>query len=71
MVHWSNYKGHNIKKINSKPCYDNTIYTFDIETTSYIIYRGEQLAPIKYLELDEKKKKSVFARLLCIYGCLV
>ena len=36
---------------------DNTIYTFDIETTSYIIFRGEILQATEYLKLNEKERE--------------
>lgn len=45
---------------------DNTIYTFDIETTSYIILNGEVLPAIKYLELTEKEQQEAEFR-SCMY----
>lgn len=35
---------------------DNTIYTFDIETTSYLILDGKVIPAIKYLELTEDEQ---------------
>ena len=35
---------------------DNTIYTFDIETTSYLILDGKVVPAIKYLELTEEEQ---------------
>lgn len=35
---------------------DNTIYTFDIETTSYLILDGKVIPAIKYLELTEEEQ---------------
>lgn len=45
---------------------DNTIYTFDIETTSYIILNGKVLPAIKYLELTEKEQQEAEFR-SCMY----
>ncbi len=45
---------------------DNTIYTFDIETTSYLILDGQVIPGIKYLELtEEEQKKAEFKS--CMY----
>lgn len=35
---------------------DNTIYTFDIETTSYLILDGKVIPAIKYLKLTEEEQ---------------
>lgn len=45
---------------------DNTIYTFDIETTSYIILDGKVMPAIKYLELNEKEQQRAEFR-SCMY----
>ena len=37
MKHWSEYRFHIPKIQGKRNKYDNTIYTFDIETTSYLI----------------------------------
>lgn len=57
MIYWLNYNGHipDIKGKRNK--YDNTIFTFDIETTSYIILNGKQLSTKKYLKLSDKEKE--------------
>lgn len=57
MKHWSSYIGHEILPTGKRNKVDNNIYTFDIETTSYIIYEGKQLEPIKYLDLTQKQKE--------------
>ena len=45
---------------------DNTIYTLDIETTSYLILDGKVIPAIKYLELtDEEQERSEFKS--CMY----
>lgn len=48
MIYWKEYQGHKE---------DETIYTFDIETTSYIILDGKQYEPIKYLDFDKKTQE--------------
>lgn len=53
MKYWSEYTGHDpqcIKKI------DNTIYTFDIESTSYLILDDQILPANIYEELDQNDK---------------
>ena len=37
MEYWTNYYGHELKLSGKRNKYDSTIYTFDIETTSYLI----------------------------------
>ena len=57
MIYWLNYEGHETDIKGKRNCYDNTIYTFDIETTSYIILNGKQLSAKKYLKLNDKEKE--------------
>lgn len=57
MIYWLNYEGHETDIKGKRNCYDNTIYTFDIETTSYIILNGKQLNTQKYLKLSDKQKE--------------
>lgn len=57
MIYWLNYEGHKTDIKGKRNCYDNTIYTFDIETTSYIILNGKQLNTKKYLKLNDKEKE--------------
>lgn len=57
MKNWKEYEGHKTKILGKRKRYDNTIYTFDIETTSYIILNGKQLNTKKYLDLSEESKK--------------
>ena len=40
MQYWELYKGHSPDIRGTRKKFDNTIYTFDIETTSYIIYNN-------------------------------
>ena len=54
---WKEYNGHVIKEVGKRKKYDNTIFTFDIETTSYFIFRGQQHKTIDYLKLSEDEQK--------------
>ena len=54
MIYWDKYNGHEVKRERNK---DLTIYTFDIETTSYIVLEGEVLSTSHYLNLSEKDKE--------------
>lgn len=57
MIYWLNYEGHEVDIKGKRNKYDNTIFTFDIETTSYIILNGKQLNTQKYLKLSDKQKE--------------
>lgn len=47
---------------------DNTIYTFDIETTSYLILDGKVIPASKYLELtDEEQMRAEFKSFMYIW----
>lgn len=57
MKYWKEYYGHKPDIKGKRNKYDNTIYTFDIETTSFLILDGDQIAPNKYLDLSEKEQE--------------
>lgn len=59
MICWDKYAGHEVIKDKNK---DLTIYTFDIETTSYIVLDGEVYSTAAYLKLSDKEKE------LCDFG---
>lgn len=66
MLYWNEYKGHKPDIQGRKNKFDNTIYSFDIETTSYIIYKGELYQADKYQELSKKEKEeSIYGS--CMY----
>ena len=68
MKYWKEYEGHRIKYIDGKVPYDNTIFTFDIETTSYYIYKGKQYKTIEYLDLPkEEQEKCIFMSTMYIW----
>jgi len=66
MHYWTEYNGHNVILSGKRNKYDSTIYTFDIETTSYIVLNGKQLNPIDYLKLSEKEQNDV-RKNACMY----
>lgn len=57
MKYYTEYKGHYYNVIGKKKLYDDTIYTFDIETTSFLILDGKQLNAMDYLKLNEDEKE--------------
>ncbi len=59
MIYWNKYKNHESKiitKSDNKTKFDNNIYTFDIEVTSYIKLDGIQYRQSDYEEFSEKEK---------------
>lgn len=61
MKKWIEYEGHLVDIKGKRKQYDNTIYTFDIETTSYLILNGKQLNTKEYLKLNKQDKENVKA----------
>lgn len=57
MKYWSEYYGHEVDIKGKRKKYDNTIYTFDIETTSFLILNNEQIPATKYLQLSKKEQE--------------
>ena len=55
MLYWSEYHGHEAEIIGK---IDNTIYTFDIETTSYLILDGRVIPASEYLNLSEDDREA-------------
>ena len=56
---WYKYEGHESKTLGKRKKYDGNIYTFDIETTSFITYRGKIYNAKFYDTLTEEEKKDV------------
>jgi len=56
---YRDYKGHNHIQVNKQDKRDGNIYTFDIETTSYIKYRGQILPAVEYINIPEINKDEV------------
>lgn len=66
MKYFKEFIPYEIKEYGKKKKYDNNIYSFDIETSSYIEYKGKIYNSLYYDELDEKEKKEVIHR-TCMY----
>lgn len=66
MLYWTNYKGHQKDIKGKRKKIDNTVYTFDIETTSYLILNGKQLQAIDYLKLSKEDREKCEYR-ACMY----
>lgn len=59
MEYWKKYKKHVKELIFERgKIYDNTIYTFDIESTSVLFFNDKILPTEKYNTLTEKEKKN-------------
>ena len=56
MKYWKEYKGHEPEILGKRKRYDNTIYSFDIETSSYIILDEKIIPACDYESLTEKEK---------------
>lgn len=66
MKYWNEYKGHKSEILGKRKKFDNTIYSFDIETSSYLIVDGEVIPAIKYETLtEEQRNKSI--KCSCMY----
>lgn len=61
MKHFLEYNGHVPIIIGQRKMLDNTIMTFDIETTSYLILDGKQILASEYLKLTKDEQDR------CIY----
>lgn len=62
MLLWREYKGHKPDIKGKRKFYDNNIYTFDIETSSYYILDGIIYPAINYDSLSDKDKKRCIKR---------
>lgn len=57
MQYYKNYKGHVADICGKNKKFDNTIYTFDIETTSYYILNDKIYIGVEYNNLSEAEQK--------------
>lgn len=57
MKYWKEYSGHDVNLVGSKKIYDETIYSFDIETTSFLILNGRQIPASEYEKLTKKEQE--------------
>ena len=58
MKYWTEFNSHFADLVGRNKQVDNTIYTFDIETTSYLILDGKQIPAIKYLDLTKDEQEN-------------
>lgn len=66
MLYWTSYNKHesDIRGIRKK--FDNNIYTFDIETTSYLILDGKVYNNLDYLRFNQEEKDNSI-KCSCMY----
>lgn len=57
MKYYKEYYGHEYSLTGKRNKIDTTIYTFDIETTSYLILNGKQIPAIDYLKLTKDEQE--------------
>jgi hypothetical protein len=55
--YWKEYEGHQYTIAGKGKKFDTTIYTFDIETTSYLILDNKQIKASDYLKLNKKEQQ--------------
>lgn len=61
MKYWTEYNGHVPDTRGVRKFFDNTIYTFDIETTSFLVLHNKIIPACKYLDLsDDERKQCIF-----------
>lgn len=66
MIYYNKYIKHDHEILGKKKKFDNTIYSFDIETTSYFILDNKQYKAIEYENLSkEDQERCVFKS--CMY----
>ena len=63
---WSEYNGHDSNIYGKQNKFDNTIYSFDIETSSYIIHDNNILSASQYLNLDPEEQEDC-KKYSCMY----
>ena len=57
MEYWTEYQGHIPDIQGKRKKFDNTVYTFDIETTSYLILNNKQIPALDYLKLSKQEQQ--------------
>lgn len=68
MKYWTEYKGHDFIVGGERKQYDSTIYTFDIETTSYIILDNKIFKASDYIEFTkEDQERCIFQSVMYIW----
>ena len=57
MLYWTNYTGHEPDIKGKRKKVDNTIYTFDIETTSFLYLNNRIYNSLEYLNMSKKEQQ--------------
>ena len=66
MKYWTEYKGHEVNILGQKKKIDNTIYTFDIETTSYLMIGSRIISARDYQSLTSEDQEAC-TKQACMY----
>ena len=66
MLYWDKYCGHEKRTMGKKNKFDNNIYSFDIETTSFLILNGEMIPANQYLKLSDDEQSDAL-KYACMY----
>lgn len=57
MLDWREYEGHKVKIVGKRKPIDNTIFTFDIETSSFLKLGDKIIPAIEYLNLSKQEQE--------------
>lgn len=57
MLYYKKYIKHKYEIIGKRKKYDTTIYSFDIETSSYLLLDGKQIPAVQYQELTKEEQE--------------
>ena len=66
MKYWTDYSGHEVNILGKSKKIDNTIYTFDIETTSYLMLDGRIISAREYPNLSADEQEAC-TKQACMY----
>lgn len=66
MKYWNEYMRHKKEILGKKKKIDNNIYSFDIETTSYVILNNKKYSAIEYDKFTEEEKEKCIKK-TCMY----
>lgn len=66
MKYWTEYKGHDVEILGRTKKVDNTIYTFDIETTSYLVLGNRVISARDYQTLSDEEQEDC-KKQACMY----
>lgn len=66
MKYWTEYNGHDVEILGKTKKVDNTIYTFDIETTSYLILGDMIISARDYQSLNDDDQEKCLKQ-ACMY----